>query len=192
METQKLDQMQIGTLIHYVMMQLDPLVIASNTLKEDIDGQIDEMIKNGTINEDEKAYIRSEVLYDFFRSDVGTILRNAKRIEKESPFIIKMPAGEIDKAWIDSKDSILVQGMIDCWFETEDGHLVLIDYKTDMPKDEEQFRSIDTNIRLLSRQSKRLFSLYGSTDGFCRGSITQLLRDQYGHQKKSFSYKRRL
>ena len=141
METQQLNQMQIGTLIHFVMMQLDPLSIISDTLKEDIDRQIDDMLKNGTIDEDEKRYIRPDVLYDFFRSDVGIKLRNAKRIEKESPFIIKMPAREIDKTWNDSEDSILVQGMIDCWFETEDGHLWLIDYKTDMPKDEEQFRS---------------------------------------------------
>ena len=141
METQQLDQLQIGTLIHYVMMQLDPLAIATATLEADIDRQIDDMLKKGTIDENEKGYIRPKVLYDFFGSAIGTMLRNARRIEKESPFIIKMPASEIDKTWIESEDSILVQGMIDCWFETEDGRLMLIDYKTDMPKDEAQFKA---------------------------------------------------
>ena len=40
-----------------------------------------------------------------------------------------LPANEVKEEW-DSTEPILIQGIIDIWFEEEDG-LVLLDYKTD-------------------------------------------------------------
>ena len=48
---------------------------------------------------------------------------------KEQPFVMGIPAKEIDTS-VDSEEIVLVQGMIDAYFEEEDG-LVLMDYKTD-------------------------------------------------------------
>ena len=41
-----------------------------------------------------------------------------------------MDAGEADPQWKDSGETILVQGIIDAYFETDEG-LILVDYKTD-------------------------------------------------------------
>ena len=49
-------------------------------------------------------------------------------LEKEKQFVIGIPAREMGD-W-DSGERILIQGIIDAFFE-EDGALVLVDYKTD-------------------------------------------------------------
>lgn len=54
------------------------------------------------------------------------------RLHREQQFIIGIPAEEIGRG--ESKELVLVQGVIDAYIEEEDG-LVLIDYKTDrVPK----------------------------------------------------------
>ena len=57
--------------------------------------------------------------------------RNGK-LRKESQFVVGIPAREMNKA--DSDALILLQGIIDAWFEEKDG-LVLVDYKTDRVKE---------------------------------------------------------
>ena len=50
------------------------------------------------------------------------------RLYKERQFVIGIPAREMDEA--DSDELVLIQGIMDAWFEEEDG-AVLVDYKTD-------------------------------------------------------------
>ena len=50
-------------------------------------------------------------------------------LRKEQPFVLGVPAEEVYPE-IKSDELILVQGIIDVYFEEEDG-LVLLDYKTD-------------------------------------------------------------
>ena len=51
------------------------------------------------------------------------------KLFKEAQFMSAMPMSEIDPK-SDLKEMVLVQGIIDLYFEEEDG-LVLVDYKTD-------------------------------------------------------------
>ena len=48
---------------------------------------------------------------------------------KEQPFYITVPVNKIYSN-VKSDEKILIQGIIDCYFE-EDGEIVLVDYKTD-------------------------------------------------------------
>ena len=70
-------------------------------------------------------------------------------LSKEQPFVIAKPAGEISKDYESEKD-VLIQGIIDAYFEESDG-IVLIDYKTDRVKTAEE---------LIARYKKQL-ELYG-------------------------------
>jgi len=70
-------------------------------------------------------------IWKFFESDVAGRMRAADalgNLHKESQFIMGIPARLMDEA--DSDEPILIQGIIDAWFE-EDGEIVLVDYKTD-------------------------------------------------------------
>ena len=62
-------------------------------------------------------------------------MRAAKSIHRETRFNIELPA-EMFTQDCESKaaikgESVLVQGVIDCFFERDDGETVLVDYKTD-------------------------------------------------------------
>ena len=54
---------------------------------------------------------------------------DAGKLRREQPFVIGLPAKELFPD-SESEERVLVQGVIDAFFEEEDG-LVLMDYKTD-------------------------------------------------------------
>lgn len=56
------------------------------------------------------------------------------RLHREQQFIIGIPAREMGAG--DSDELVLIQGIIDAYFEEPDG-LVLMDYKTDRVDNEE-------------------------------------------------------
>ena len=58
---------------------------------------------------------------------------------REKKFAILVPAGDYDSTLRDDlkNEPILIQGIADCIFE-EDGKLVILDYKTDKTKDENE------------------------------------------------------
>ena len=53
----------------------------------------------------------------------------AGRLYKEQPFVLGLPANRLKSAFPES-ETVLIQGIIDVFFEEEDGY-VLLDYKTD-------------------------------------------------------------
>jgi len=81
------------------------------------------------------AQIREEELTRFFESEFYGRLRNARRTWREQRFQLLLPASDFteneDYARELSGEVLLVQGVIDLFFETEDGKLILCDYKTD-------------------------------------------------------------
>ena len=66
---------------------------------------------------------------DFLRSDLAARIRkNAQTVRREYRFSLLRPVR--DFATLDADDAVLLQGVVDAWFETKDG-LVIVDYKTD-------------------------------------------------------------
>ena len=63
-------------------------------------------------------------------------MKNAKEIGRERPFYINIPAKEVYNEDID--EEILVQGIIDLYYITNDEKIILVDYKTDRVKSEEE------------------------------------------------------
>ena len=55
---------------------------------------------------------------------------------REQPFVMGIPAKQVKEEW-DSEELVLVQGIIDAYFE-EEGQLVIVDYKTDKVSTPEQ------------------------------------------------------
>lgn len=108
---------EVGTLTHFIMQKLD-------RHNRDIESQVQQMIADKVILEADMKYIKYQQFYNFFDSDLGQRYVKASEVHKEKAFVLKkklVQAGE---------DDILIQGIIDCYF-VEEGHIVLIDYKTD-------------------------------------------------------------
>ena len=115
-----------GTIYHTFMENLD-------FYKKDVlETQLEEWIKCGKMTRDEAAAVRISDIRRFLESDIGLRMERAEeggRLHREQPFVLGVPAHEIRSCW-QSEELVLVQGIIDAWFEEDDG-IVIVDYKTD-------------------------------------------------------------
>jgi len=115
-----------GTVLHFVMQHLD----FSNP---DIKGQIEAMVKNDLLTEQQAETVKAEKINLFLKTELGKRMLSSNNVQREIPFNIEIPCHELFLEMVESKyqnETILLQGVIDCYFEEADG-LVLIDYKTD-------------------------------------------------------------
>jgi len=115
-----------GTVLHFVMQHLD-------FGNPDIKGQIEAMVKKDLLTEQQAATVEIEKIKVFLDSELGKRVLASKNVHREVPFNVKIPCHELFPDFADSKymeETLLLQGIIDCYFEEEDG-LVMIDYKTD-------------------------------------------------------------
>lgn len=97
----------------------------------DLKAQLDAIKAQGLMAEEALRLVQPGVLWRFFQTPLAERMRRADeegRLYKEQQFVVGIPAREMDEA--DSDELVLIQGIIDAWFEDEDG-AVLVDYKTD-------------------------------------------------------------
>ena len=113
------------------------------------DEQNDYMKSVGSLSEDEFTRINHKKLRAFLDDDLAKRMHNAaanNKLYKEKPFVFGSNALELFADEDATEDTILVQGIIDVFFEEEDG-LVLLDYKTD---------KVDCDRDLVLRYEKQL------------------------------------
>ncbi|MBQ7536181.1 MAG: helicase-exonuclease AddAB subunit AddA [Stomatobaculum sp.] len=118
-----------GTIFHRVMEKLD--YQRSLTMPE-LEKELREWTESGIFTEEELSMIRVSDFRPFFSSPLCGRMRKAAlrgTLRREAPFVMTLPAKEVDPG-IFSEEPVLIQGVIDAWFE-EDGKIVLVDYKTD-------------------------------------------------------------
>ena len=115
-----------GTLMHLFMQKLD---LKTNYSKEQLNSLKEELVYKNIISEEEAKSINIDKALKFFDSKLSQRIKNAKCVEKEKAFCIKMSAKDIYENTTD--ESILVQGIIDLYAITENEEVILVDYKTD-------------------------------------------------------------
>ena len=118
---------QIGTAFHRMMRMLDLGALReSRDMASELEAQRARMIADGVVTQAEGGAVPTRMLTDFFASPLGVRVMASPRVEREWAFTFRRtaPDGQLQ----------LVQGVIDCCF-MEDGQWVLIDYKTDSPRD---------------------------------------------------------
>lgn len=124
-----------GTAYHRALELLDFTKTASG---EEISAQLAAIGAAGLMDEAALKLLRVEVLLRFFRSPTAARMRRAAgggKLYKERQFVMGVPARELDGT--DSDELVLIQGIIDAWFEEDDG-AVLVDYKTDRVREGEE------------------------------------------------------
>lgn len=125
---------RIGTVTHLILQKLNE---KEEYTSEKIKSIIEELIQREIITEKEAKCININKIYTFTKSDIFDQMKNAKIVYKEQPFYINIPAKAIYNEDIDEK--ILVQGIIDLFYITQDNKIVLVDYKTDyVPEGKEE------------------------------------------------------
>ncbi|MDD4363986.1 MAG: 3'-5' exonuclease, partial [Atribacterota bacterium] len=142
-EKKGLSAAEKGTVTHFIMQHLDLDEIKMSTgvkYKKIIDNQVEQMVVKDLLTVKQVGSIDTRMLERFFESELGKRMLTAKSISREIPFNIAIPFGELygkeNKKYM-KEETVLLQGVIDCFFEEEDG-VVLVDYKTDyVPKGKE-------------------------------------------------------
>lgn len=160
-ETKGLTATERGIAMHSVMQHLDLKKVASiNQIKE----QIDNMVIKEFITEEMARAVNPRKVFKFFESDIGSRALIACREDKlfrEVPFSVRIKATTVDKELpkdIYEKEEILLQGVIDCYFE-EESELILLDYKTDYVGEEGAeaiIRKYETQIKYYTEALERI------------------------------------
>lgn len=121
-----------GSAVH-LFMQLVDLDRVSDI--QEIKSQIEDMKKREVITEKEAEVINPYSVYKFFESDIGKRMKRAKFIGREKSFCRNIKASDVYKNE-SGEEKLMLRGIIDLYFEEDDGKIVLVDYKTDYVTEE--------------------------------------------------------
>ena len=162
-EEKGLSAAEKGTTVHFVMKKIDFSRV--NNIDE-IKEQLQELFDNEFLIEEELKSINPNKILNFFKSNLGRRMLNSynkgENIYREVPFYTEISSLEIDdtlsKEYIDEK--VRLQGIIDCFFE-EDGHIILLDYKTDYVKFGNEIELKEKYKKQLEYYSNAIFKIIG-------------------------------
>lgn len=99
----------------------------------DIEVMLKEILSKGLMDEESASFINPTKLYRFASSELGERMKKAYSkgcLYREKPFVMGIPACQIEPDRYKSQELVVVQGIIDAWF-IEDNSIVVVDYKTD-------------------------------------------------------------
>ncbi|GAW91170.1 helicase-exonuclease AddAB subunit AddA [Calderihabitans maritimus] len=149
-----------GLAFHLVMQHLD---LSRPLDEEEIKRQVEAMVFREILTEEQARAVRVEDVVTFFQHPLGTRIQQSYRsLRREVPFSLGLPAREVYPDLppeVAGEDRVLVQGIIDCFLEEEDGFL-LLDFKTDrfgsrkLPEAVERYR---VQINLYARALQAIY-----------------------------------
>lgn len=128
-----------GTAMHRMMECLDYGVLADDFSQNEVKRQLDALQAEGRMDAESASLVNTYKIWNFLQTELTGRIMQAHKNEKlyrEQPFVMGIPASETDPA-VKSGQLVLVQGIIDLYFEEADG-LVLLDYKTDSVREAKQ------------------------------------------------------
>lgn len=126
----KMSAAEKGTITHLVMQHIS---LDKVPTEKDVEDLMDRMIQDEFMTPEQRKGVDIRRIVKFFNSPLGIRLVESGKVWREMPFYMNVKVSDVYKDLPEGKyenEKVLVQGIIDCWFEEDDG-AVLIDYKTD-------------------------------------------------------------
>ena len=108
-------------------------------LVEAVQADMNRMLTQGKMSQAYYDVVSPSKIALFLQSDIAKRMAKAAALGKlyrEQPFVLGLPANRLNKAF-PAEETVLIQGIIDVFFE-EDGKYVVVDYKTDAVKKPEE------------------------------------------------------
>ena len=139
-----------GSAFHKVMELLDfgILTDSGNDLEEVVREQVQKMLAEGKMSQAYYDAVSIPKIVTFLESRVAKRMAAADaagKLYREQPFVLGLPASRLNLEF-PAEETVLIQGIIDAFFE-EDGCYVVVDYKTDaVKKPEELVRRYQTQL----------------------------------------------
>ena len=133
MREEKLSASEIGTLYHLILRFID---FSADDKEGALKSCKEKLVKEAFVSEKELENVNDKIILDFLSSDICEKMREAKEnglpVYREIPFNISV-SGDVPTGDESLKDeSVLLQGIIDCLFVSDDKCYV-VDYKTESP-----------------------------------------------------------
>lgn len=127
MQEKQLTSAEKGTIMHMVMQQIN---LREPQNEASLEALKLHLLQNEYLRAEQLEAVNNEEILHFFESNLAKRMQNAHTLYREVPFSMVIPAHEAYSDWEGEDEPVLIQGVIDCLFEDEQG-LVLVDYKTD-------------------------------------------------------------
>ncbi len=134
-----------GIATHLVLQYMD---FARSGSLEEIKGEIERLHSARFLSDREAAAVDAEAIRKLFASPLGQRMLRAEKRQREFKFSLLCDAGQFFGSA--EGEQVLLQGVVDCCIE-EKGQLVIIDYKTDAVKTEQE---INQRTKLYTGQLK--------------------------------------
>ena len=125
-EERGLTAAQRGTALHQAMQYLP---LTGDHSPEGVRAELDRLTREGFLTPMQRQAIRPAVLSAFFQSDLGRAMCAARECRREFKFSLLVPAREYEPQ-AEAGEEVLLQGVIDAWFDDGDG-VTVIDFKSD-------------------------------------------------------------
>ena len=119
MQEKRLSAADIGTAVHAVMQHIP---LDRKLDRDEIGELLETLVGKEIITAEESKAVKVKEIESFYASETAQRLLQSKNIKREVPFTYAKEDHEGDHQ--------IIQGIVDCLFEEEDGW-VLLDYKTD-------------------------------------------------------------
>ena len=120
----KLTPAQRGTAMHLALQYLD-LTLSE---EEQVARQVEELCRRHLMTPEQAEAVDCAALARFLRSPLGRRIAGAEKVYREYRFALLAPAALYDAEA--EGEELLLQGVVDCAFETPEG-LAVVDFKTD-------------------------------------------------------------
>ena len=143
-----------GTATHLVLQHMD---LQAGSSREAVGREIRRLQEEGFLSEREAAAVDRYAIGRLLGSPLGKRIRAAGKLRREFRFSLLCDASEFYD--VAKGEEILLQGVVDCFWEDEDG-ITVVDYKTDWVADrqaaEERAKHYRPQLRTYARALERI------------------------------------
>lgn len=160
-----------GTAYHKVMELLDlegvltgkekmekEAALGAGAAQKQLDAQLQALCESGRLKQAERDAVADRKIEAFLNTDLARRMARAQqagKLYREQPFVLGLPANKLGKD-LPEEETVLIQGIIDVFFEEED-YIVVADYKTDrVEKAEELIRRYQVQLDYYAQALERL------------------------------------
>ena len=125
--TKALSAAEAGTATHLLMQFLD---FSCEATEQALRKEIARILLQRRITAAQAEAIRVKEVIALLTSPLGRRLREAKELHREYRLTLLLAARELDEQAAEG-EQIMLHGVVDCWWEHEDGTVTVLDFKTD-------------------------------------------------------------
>ena len=122
-----------GTAVHAVMQYID---FRTPPTADAVAGEVEKLARRRLLTAQQAAAVDCAMVARFLSSPLAERIRQAKQVWREYRFTLLTDAALYDPAA--AGEELMLQGVVDCAFETAEGGLVVVDFKTDRITAEQQ------------------------------------------------------